>query len=65
MDDYTEAFNTLINFIHESYASQSYRKSIFLSEIKYTKQRAISTMLENILNEMERELVYNKFYATY
>lgn len=52
MDDYTKAFNSLIDFIHESYTNLPYRKSIFLSEMQYFKHIAIPIALENIVNEI-------------
>lgn len=58
MDDYAEAFNSLSEFIHESYTSQPYKKPIFLSEMEHFRQTAIPTELENIVNEI-RGSVYN------
>lgn len=52
MDDYTKAFNSLIDFIYESYTSLPYRKSIFLSEMQYFRHIAIPIALENIVNEI-------------
>lgn len=52
MDDYTKAFNSLIDFIHESYTSLPYRKSIFLSEMQHFRHIAIPIALENIVNEI-------------
>ncbi|XP_067206201.1 leucine-rich repeat and guanylate kinase domain-containing protein-like isoform X2 [Linepithema humile] len=61
MDDYTEAFNMLINFIHETCTSRSYRKSIFFSEMKHFRQTAISATLENIVNGIRKNLSILKF----
>lgn len=52
VDDYTKAFDTLIDFIRESYTSLPYRKSIFLSEIQHFRHVAIPIALENIVNEI-------------
>lgn len=52
MDDYTKAFDTLIDFIRESYMSLSYGKSTFLSEMQHFRNVAIPVALENIVNEI-------------
>ncbi|XP_032663417.1 leucine-rich repeat and guanylate kinase domain-containing protein [Odontomachus brunneus] len=52
MDDYIRAFDSLIDFIQELCVNQSYRKSIFLSEMNHFTQIAIPAALESIVNEM-------------
>lgn len=52
MDDYTKAFDLLIDFIHESYTSLPHRKPIFLSEMEHFRLTAIPDALENIVNEI-------------
>ncbi|XP_018402623.1 PREDICTED: uncharacterized protein LOC108779662, partial [Cyphomyrmex costatus] len=60
MDDYMEAFNSLINFIHESYTNLPYRKSIFLSEMQHFKHTAIPVVLESIVNKIRENLSISK-----
>lgn len=52
MDDYTKAFDTLIDFIRESYTNLPYKKSTFLSEMQHFRHVAIPDALENIINEI-------------
>ncbi|KYN13665.1 Leucine-rich repeat and guanylate kinase domain-containing protein, partial [Trachymyrmex cornetzi] len=52
MDDYTKAFDSLINFIHESYTNIPYRKSIFLSEMQHFKHTAIPIVIESIIDKI-------------
>ncbi|XP_024877180.1 leucine-rich repeat and guanylate kinase domain-containing protein-like isoform X1 [Temnothorax curvispinosus] len=60
MDNYTKAFDSLIDFIHESYTSLPYRKSIFLSEIQHFRHTVIPIMLENIVDEIRENLSISK-----
>ncbi|EGI62550.1 hypothetical protein G5I_09116 [Acromyrmex echinatior] len=60
MDNYTKAFDSLINFIHESYTNLPYRKSIFFSETHHFKHTAISVMLESIIDKIRENLSISK-----
>ncbi|XP_071633993.1 uncharacterized protein [Temnothorax longispinosus] len=60
MDNYTKAFDSLIDFIHESYTSLPYRKSIFLSEIQHFRHTVIPIVLENIVDEIRENLSISK-----
>lgn len=52
MDDYAEAVDSLLDFIHKLCVNQSYKEPIFLSEINHLTQIAIPAALENIVDEM-------------
>jgi hypothetical protein len=56
MDDYTNAFNLLNNFIHQLYEEYPYTKPIFLSKINQFTQAAIPAALENILDEIQESV---------
>ncbi|XP_018351816.1 PREDICTED: leucine-rich repeat and guanylate kinase domain-containing protein-like, partial [Trachymyrmex septentrionalis] len=60
MDDYTKAFDSLINFIHESYTNLSYRKSVFLSKMQHFNHTAIPVVLESILDKIKENLSVSK-----
>ncbi|XP_011882335.1 PREDICTED: uncharacterized protein LOC105570029 isoform X2 [Vollenhovia emeryi] len=60
MDDYTRAFDSLIDLIHETYTNLPYRKSIFLSEMQHFRHEAIPIALENIVNEITENLSISK-----
>lgn len=52
MDDYKKAFDSLIDFIHETYTSLPYRQSTLFSEIQHFRDVAIPITLENIVSEI-------------
>ncbi|PBC29751.1 leucine-rich repeat and guanylate kinase domain-containing protein isoform X6 [Apis cerana] len=52
-DDYVKSFNTLINFIHDSYINYSFEKSESLSELTHFSKVAITTMINSIVDEIK------------
>ncbi|XP_018049643.1 PREDICTED: uncharacterized protein LOC108688062 [Atta colombica] len=60
MDDYTKAFDSLINFIHESYTNLPYKKSKILSEMQHFNHMNISIMLESIIDKIRENLSISK-----
>ncbi|XP_043790508.1 uncharacterized protein LOC122713799 [Apis laboriosa] len=55
-DDYVKAFNTLINFIHDSYINYSLEKTESLSELTHFSKVAITTMINPIIDEIKESL---------
>lgn len=52
-DDYVKSFNTLINFIHDSYINYSLEKTESLSELTHFSKVAITTMINPIVDEIK------------
>ncbi|XP_011694530.1 PREDICTED: leucine-rich repeat and guanylate kinase domain-containing protein-like isoform X2 [Wasmannia auropunctata] len=60
IDDYAKTFNSLIDYIRESYMNLPYRKSIFLSEMQHFRRMAIPVALESIVDEIRENLSISK-----